>query len=66
MSTCPKVGYPNITVARSALTAIRHRHQGSGRRVPAAIYPCPSCQLWHLTSRRPAGRKALKWTGIPQ
>jgi hypothetical protein len=47
-----KIGYPTQARARQELLAcLEARREGRLHRLERAVYQCPACQDWHLTSR---------------
>lgn len=54
-----KVGYRTYRKALRSLEALR----SDGRGNECAIYHCPHCPHWHLTSRAPASREHKQGVG---
>jgi len=61
MANCVKITYLTPAAANAALVAIVLKTTGLKPKGPVAVYPCPNCQAWHLTSKKVAG-KWRKWT----
>jgi len=56
MADCCKHGYPSQTEARVALGAILEKRRDVNGKKPCRVYPCGTCDRWHLTSKPQSGR----------
>ena len=61
MANCVKINYLTSTAANVALLAIVLKTTGLKPKVPVAVYACPHCRTWHLTSKK-VGGAWQKWT----
>ena len=64
MADCSKKPYPDQASARAALQFILNKARTGGVKLPKRVYPCDSCDGWHLTARRLSG-KTPPWDRDP-
>lgn len=63
-SGCGKKNYPSQASARLALDRILRKQSLDATRAPKRVYPCDSCDGWHLTSK-PLSGKVPPWDTDP-
>jgi hypothetical protein len=54
--SCSKNGYLTQAEARTGLAKVLELNKYESSRKPIRVYPCDTCELWHLTSKRNRGR----------
>jgi hypothetical protein len=64
VADCTKNYYPDQASARRALKWILTNRSGRAGKTPKRLYPCDSCDGWHLTSKRQSG-KTPPWDRDP-
>jgi hypothetical protein len=64
MADCTKNHYADQATARIALQSILQKGRGAAGKSPRRVYPCDSCDGWHLTAKRSSG-KAPPWDRDP-
>ena len=64
MSNCQKQPYPDQRSARQALESILKKIEPRTARIPSRVYPCDTCDGWHLTAK-PLSGKIPPWDRDP-
>ena len=64
MADCSKKPYPDQASARVALQSIRNKDRTEAVKLPKRVYPCDSCDGWHLTAK-PLSGKTPPWDRNP-
>ena len=64
MGDCQKNHYPDQQSARLALESILKKNASKTARTPMRVYPCDTCDGWHLTSK-PLSGKIPPWDRDP-
>jgi len=64
MDDCSKMPYPDQASAKTALQHILGKDRGEGSKLPKRVYPCGTCDGWHLTAKSLSG-KTPPWDRDP-
>jgi hypothetical protein len=64
MAVCAKNPYPDQAAARLALKSILSKNRAKAAKMPKRVYPCDSCDGWHLTAK-PLSGKTPPWERDP-
>jgi hypothetical protein len=64
MTTCQKKHYPDQRSARVALESILKKDKLKTAKTPGRVYPCETCDGWHLT-KKPLSGKIPPWENDP-